>query len=518
MSSAEPPEVTTARPQRIGSNVVYSALGRAWSAILLFVTIPIVVRGLGTQAYGVFTLTTVILGYVAFLDFGLTASVVRSVSRHRSLGDQRSLENAVGTAFSLLIGLGVVGAAAIVLVSPVVADSVLHLPSTLRPDAIFAFQVAGLGFGVNMVLVVFAGVVQGMQRLDIFAIRSIVLSTLNSAAQIAAVLLGGGLRGVVLVTIAVSVVGFLIFLAASRRLLPDVSLRPRLNRAAVRELAGFGLFRFINQASGQVTTQFDPIVIGIFQPIAAVGYYSVPLALTQKFHVVQDSVATAYFPAAVELRSREDHEREKLLYLAALKVVLVAMVFLVVISVGYSGPIMTVWVGRSIASQAAAIFAVLAVGYGLSALIGVPAQASDATGHQRWTAAFAVASAILQLALAVVLVPRYGAIGAAIAVVINTVTQGTIFVLLVQYRFLKIGLLRTFLAALLRPLAAGAALAVVVLLTREHAQSTLTLVACVVGSGILYAALTLFVRVWSPQEIHVINQIARGMLAGRVAS
>jgi hypothetical protein len=53
-----PAENLTARPQRIGSNIIFSGLGRAWSAILLFVNIPIVVHGIGTAAYGVFTLTS----------------------------------------------------------------------------------------------------------------------------------------------------------------------------------------------------------------------------------------------------------------------------------------------------------------------------------------------------------------------------------------------------------------------------------------------------------------------------
>jgi O-antigen/teichoic acid export membrane protein len=417
----------------------------------------------------------------------------------------------VGTAFTLLIALGVIGSAAIVLLSPLIVDSLLHIPASLKPDARFALQIAGIGFGVNMVLVVFAGVVQGMQRLDVFAIRTVFLSTLTSAAQIGAVLLGGGLRVLVLATMAVSIMGFLIFLAASRRLLPNVSFRPRLDRAAVRELGGFGLFRFINQASGQVTTQFDPIVIGIFQPIAAVGYYSVPLQLTQRFHVVQDSVATAYFPAAVEIHSRSDIAREKALYLAAVKLVLVAMIFLTVVCVGYAEPIMRAWVGAAIADRAAPILAVLAVGYGLSALIGVPAQASDATGHQRWTAAFAVVSALLQLSVALLLVPRVGPIGAAIAVVVNAVTQGAVFVLLVQYRFLNIGLLKVFGGAILRPLLAGCGLAVLVILTRDFARSPLTLVASLLACGAMYAALTVVVRVWSTQEIRILNQMTGGV-------
>lgn len=514
MTSSEPqPPELTARPRRIGANIAFSGIGRAWSAVLLFVTVPIVVHAVGTSAYGVYALASVILGYVAFLDFGLTASVVRSVSRHRALGDMAALERTVGTAFALLIALGVVGAAAIVLVSPLIVHSVLHIPPQLIPDAIFALQVAGIGFGVNMVLVVFAGVVQGMQRLDVFAIRSVFLSTLTSASQIAAVLLGGGLRALVLATMAVSVLGFLIFLGASRRLLPGTSLRPRIDRAAFRELAGFGLFRFINQASGQVTTQFDPIVIGLFQPIAAVGLYSVPLQLTQRFHVVQDSVATAYFPAAVEIHSRDDHAREQTLYLAAVKLVLVAMVFLVLVCVGYARPIMSAWVGSAIAGRAAPLLAALAIGYGLSALIGVPAQASDATGHQRWTAGFAVASALLQLGCALLLVPRFGAIGAAYAVIINTVLQGTVFVLIVQYRFLHVGLRKLLGEAVVRPLVAGLGLLAIVLITRPFARGVLSLVACLIAAGVLYAVLTLAARVWRIEEIRLLNEMTGGVAA-----
>jgi O-antigen/teichoic acid export membrane protein len=321
----------------------------------------------------------------------------------------------------------------------------------------------------------------------------------------------------VIATIVVSVFGFLIFLAAAQRLLPGISLRPRLDRAAIRELWGFGLFRFINQASGQVTSQLDPIVIGIFQPIAAVAFYSVPLAVTQKFHVVEDSVASAYFPAAVELHTRHEVERAHRLYVAAFKVVLVAMGFLVVVCAGYAASLLTAWVGRGIADKASAIFAVLAIGYGLSALIGIPAQTADATGNQRWTAGFAVASAILQLTLALILVPRYGPLGAAVALLLNTVTQGVIFVWLVQHRFLRIPALTVFAKAALRPLLAILGLAIFVLLTRDHLESNLALLAALAGAGILYVALTLVMRVWTEGELRLARQMVGRVWAARAS-
>jgi O-antigen/teichoic acid export membrane protein len=492
---------------------MFSGGGRAWSAVLLFITIPVVVHGIGTAAYGIYTIVAVVLGYVAFLDFGLTGAVVRSVSRHRVAGDSVALERAVGTALTLLIGFGLLGAIAIVLLSPLIISSILHVPPGLRGDATFALQVAGLGFGGNMVLVVFAGVVQGLQRLDIFASRSVIISTLSSLAQIGAVTLGGGLRWLVIATIVVSIFGFAIFLVAARRLLPGTSFRPRLDRTAVRELWGFGMFRFVNQLSGQITTQIDPIVIGIFQPIAAVGLYAVPLAVTQKFHLAEDSVASAYFPAAVELHAQHDTERLHRLYVATFKVVLVGMAFLIVVCAGYAGAILTAWVGHSIAEQASWIFALLACGYGLSALIGIPAQTADATGNQRWTAGFAVASAVIQLTLALILVPRFGAIGAAEALLINTVTQGAVFVWLVQRRFLQISALTVFGGAVLRPLVASVGLAVFVLVTRQYIHSVGALLVALAAAGMLYLGLTFVLGVWSRAELALATQMARKVWA-----
>ncbi|HVH63907.1 MAG TPA: flippase [Candidatus Dormibacteraeota bacterium] len=502
---------------RIASNVLFTGAGRAWSALLLFVTIPIIVHRIGTSAYGIFALISVILGYVAFLDFGITAAVVRSVAKYHALADEQQLGKTIGTALTLLTALGAAGALVIAALAPWIAHSVLHIQPKLEPDAVFAFRMGAIGFGCNMLLVVFAAIVQGLQRFDVFSTRTIFLSTFTSVAQIGAVLLGTGLRGVVIATVAVSVLSFFIFLAASRRLLPHVSFRPRFERSAVRELAGFGLFRFVTQASGQLTFQFDPVIIGIFQPIAAVGYYSVPLSVTQKFHVVQDSVASAYFPASVELHSRGDIERLHRLYLTSLKLVLVAMAFLIVIFGVFAHPVLLAWVGSDVADHSSGIFTLLALGYGLSALIGIPAQASDSTGHQRWTATFAAASAVIQLTLALVLVPRYGAIGAAAALVINTVTQGSVFVWLVQRRFLRIGAGTVFTQAVMRPLASVLGLLAIALLTLEFVHGTRTLLLAVALSGAAYAGLTFFLRVWTRSELQLANQLRRSVLRRRSA-
>src|SRR2546421_11711306 len=119
----------------LGRNMAYSALSQVWSLALVIITVPIVVHALGTESYGLFVLATLLLGYTAFLDLGLTPSVVRSLAAHNLKGDAAALEALIGTALSLLLVLGVLGGAIIALLTPRLSQEWLHVPLRLQSDA-----------------------------------------------------------------------------------------------------------------------------------------------------------------------------------------------------------------------------------------------------------------------------------------------------------------------------------------------------------------------------------------------
>src|SRR5439155_1039831 len=295
----------------------------------------------------------------------------------------------------------------------------LRVPQRLQSDAAFVLYLSAVGFALNMCLTVFGAIPQGLQRLDLFAMRSLVLLTVTGVAQITIVMLGGGLRWLAGVTVAINVASLVIFVLVARRLLPGVSLLPRFNQWASRELLSFGALRFVNQLAGQVVFQLDRLIVAALVSIAAVTFYSVPLSIAQRFVIVQAIFATAFFPAASELHALADRARLRAAYLASMKLVLAMVVPMAILVATFSHPLLKAWLGNSFADASAGILAVLAVAYGLAQVMGVPTLAADATGHVRWSAGFAIVSAAINLSLTIILVPRLGAIGAADALLIN---------------------------------------------------------------------------------------------------
>ena len=508
----QPGVVGVTSGERVAHNVLYGALGQAWSLVVLFVTVPIVVHGLGESAYGIYVLVTVLLSYVAFLDLGLTPAVVRSIAIHHARRDDQRLTEIAGTAVALLLALGLVGGGLLALAAPFLVSSVLHLPANLEEAARLVLYITAIGFACNMVLTLFGAVPQGLQRLDLFTLRTMVLMTATAAVQIGAVLMGGGLVWVAGLTVAVNVASLLVFVVVAHQLLPRVSFRPQINRSALRELSGFGLMRFLNQGSGQIVFQLDRLIVAAFLPIRAVTLYSVPLSIAQKFTAVQMIFSGAFFPAASELHGIQAADRLRRLYLSSLKLSLVMVLPLTILTAALARPLLSSWIGPEFGSSSSQILVVLSLAYGLATIIGVPALASDATGHPHWTAGFALLSAAINLTLTLLLVPRLGPVGAAYALLVNAATQGMVFIYLVQRRFVGISLLEVLRRAVIRPLAAAVVLTLYAVVVAPYLRSLVTVIAAFIGGAILFAGMTLVTGVWDDAEIDLAKRAARRAL------
>jgi len=499
--------------RRVARNVLFNVVSQLWLTLLVIVSVPIVLHGIGAPAYGVFVLASLVLGYTALLDLGVTPAVIRSIAVHHSLGNLARLQAIISTALSLLMLLAVLVGGLLAVITPVAVDSILHVPPALKSDARFVLYVAAAGFACNMVLLLFVAVAQGLQRLDLFASRTLALGTATALAQIVTVKLGYGLRGLALVTITVNVISLVVFMLVARRLMPGIRFRPGFDRSAFKELLSFGAMKFINQAAVQVIFHLDRLIVAAFLPIAAVSYYAVPVSICQKFILVQQAVNQAFFPAAAELHALRDSERLKRLYVSAAKLGVTALLPFMILPSVLAWPLLAAWIGPGFANASAPILAVLAVAYGIVAVSSVAGFAADATGHPDWNAAFTVGSAILNLSLALVLVPRIGAIGAAYALLVNGIALLLTINFAVQRWLIKLSVGSALRQIVARPLTAGAGLLVFALVIAPHVRGALPVIAAVIAGFAIYGGLVLLAGVFDQQELAVARGLATGALS-----
>ena len=139
-----------------------------WAALLVntiisFVLSPVVVRGLGSTYYGVWSLLTQFTGYLWLFDFGVRESVIKYVAQHHAAGERQALESTIGTAVSVY---AMVSTCALVAVG-LLAAALPHL-FNIPPDAVSAAQLAtfftGASVAQSFLANVYVGVLMGLQR------------------------------------------------------------------------------------------------------------------------------------------------------------------------------------------------------------------------------------------------------------------------------------------------------------------------------------------------------------------
>jgi len=90
--------------------VIHVALG--------FVMTPVIIRYVGKDGYGIWTLVHSFAGYYGLLNLGVRSAVMRYVVRDAELGNTKGLNATVNTAFFLFLFTGT----SIILVSVMVAE------------------------------------------------------------------------------------------------------------------------------------------------------------------------------------------------------------------------------------------------------------------------------------------------------------------------------------------------------------------------------------------------------------
>lgn len=493
----------------VARNVGLNFISQFWFAALAIATTPYIVNNLGVDSYGLYVIVSVVMGYFSFLDLGLGAALVKYVSEYEAAGDERAVERIIRTGSGLFLVVGALGAGAIALLSSVLVAHVLTLDASEKDVAHVAFYLAALGFLVNMPAQTFSVVPTALQRFDVVVIRTIVFGTASIAGTIVALALGYGLLAVLVVNLVITVLTAVSFYLKSRTLLPGVSFVPRPSRPELRLLLGFGALRAVQRVSTRVVFQLDRLVVGAFAPIAAVAYYAVPLALSQRVTGLVGNVGSAVFPAASALAGQRDDRRVEELYLRSTKLAaLIALPFASMMFF-YAHEIMRYWLSAEFEAESSGVLMILAVANLLFAATTVPAVTLDATGRIRISTLFGLAAAAVNLVLVFTLVPTVGFQGAAWAVLGNAAIMVPMLLYYVHSRILDTGLRELFERSLARPLLAAVALWPAMIWARGHTSSLAHVAALCVLTFVAYVGLTLILGVYDDRDRALFRSFVR---------
>ena len=367
-------------------------------------------RRLGAEALGLYALGMSIVGFLGLFNaVGLPTAAARFVAEYSARGEFARLGGFLRTGLALL-SVGNVSLGALVLVAgPWVAVHFYHAPG-LRPY-FWAFALIML-LGA---FTTFLGQVMAGYR-DV-ARRTIITHFIGTPANIALgvllIALGLGLRGYMIAQVTSALLVLALLAISVWKMTPPPARAMSAWVPVEKKVVAFSAAAFGIAGVDFALSQTDKIVLGHYLAPKQVGIYAVAMALVGFVPIALQSVNQIFSPIIAELHALGNRILLQKLYVILTKWIVISTIPLA-LSIGvFARPLMEVF-GAGFQSGAA-VLAIGAIGQLINCGVGSVGFLLLMSGHQIEMIKIQAVNAALMIGLSLLLVPRFGMTGAALA-------------------------------------------------------------------------------------------------------
>ncbi len=380
-----------------------------------FITTFILGRYLGAEELGLYRMTSTVFGIsLLFAEIGLPAAMIKFVAELKNDKDKLNQITSSGIITSLIGGLGFV---ALFYFSSNALAELFNMPRLSE-----LLKIISLVFPFALLNGTLLGLLNGLREMKTHAIGMIIQSIIMVVITVTLIYSGFGVEGAV-IGIILSKIGSCIYLIWMCKQYINITFDKYVQ--STKKLLLFGVQLFGVNAINIINYHADTTMIGYFLTAGSVGYYGVAAIFSQFFWIIPQAVQRITYPATSEFLSKNNHKALQNMIDKSIKYTSCTLL-LFGLGVGFfAKEIITVTFGEDFVVSVLPL-QILAVGtviYGINSAIG-----GCLSGAGRPDIAFKVVciSAITNILLNSVLIPRYGIAGAAVATAISLIVSAFI--------------------------------------------------------------------------------------------
>ncbi len=418
-------------------NTVYNFFSSIWLLVLHFFTTPYIVRFLGVDAYGIYAIVFVVIGYFGFLELGFGKATIKFISAYYAKKDYEMIEQTISSGILVYLTMGIFGFILIALLTDILVTHIFNISEDLIPTAKFVFYVSAVSFMVNMLCSFFSSIPRALQRFDITNKVGIIVGTIQTGVSVLILYLGFYLKELMLFNLGVSVLTLIIYLIISKKLLPRIKFKIAFYRSVFKEIFKFSGFVALDKVLVVLSVRINSFIIGIFQPISAVTYYVIPETISSKISFIPNSISQTSFPSFSELNTvSKDLTRE--LFLRSTKYIVILTIPFLIFFMGFSEKFLFYWIGEDISLKSTLIMQILGAAYILSFWAYTSIDGARGLHRPDIPAKIQGILGFTNIVLSIILIPFFGIFGAALAMALPRVFIIPLFIYRVGCKLFEI--------------------------------------------------------------------------------
>ncbi len=402
----------------LAKNTLISLIGQGAPMIVALFAIPILVKQMGLDQFGLLSLFWVVLGYFSLFDLGLGRVIIKLVSE--KLGQNRISEipGIVWTTLLLTLLVSFFGSLVIYLATPYLVHNIFKIPDSLDAISVHCFYLLAIGLPVVTMTAGIRGILEALQRFDITNVLQLFLGVFNFIGPLLVLPFTNNVFWVIFVLLVGRFVTCLLTLIACLYVMPELAIGATISRELMGRIIKFGTWLTVSNVVSPIMVYLDRFVVGAMVSVGAVAYYSTSYELVTRLWILPGAMVTVLFPA-LSTCFHSDRQRLVMLYGRGIKFMLLTLFPIVLLIVAFAPQGINLWLGPDFAQNSGMIMQILAMGVLYNSLARVPFSLIQSGERPDVTAFIHIFELPIYLVGLWYLTREYGVTGAAVAWVLR---------------------------------------------------------------------------------------------------
>ncbi len=404
----------SSRYRRIIQAVCSGTAARLLTSGLTLVSLPLAVRYLGAERYGVWATIATTAVWINLLDLGIANTLTNSISRAYALADQTAAARYFTNALVLTGGIAAAVGLVLAFVFPRIDwAGLFRVSASVSPTEVERTAMAAVGLMLLSLPCGLAGkLLAGYQELH----RNNYAACVGAVASVCGLALGIALKVSMPVLLVMSAGCLTVASLATLVLVVGWQkpwLRPRLalvDRSSIRELLDSGWSFFLIQVAAVVVFSSDNLIVSHYLGASEVTPYSVTWRVVGLAALLQSLIFPALWPAYAEAYAKRDYGWIRRTFLMTMKGTVALNVFCVAVLMLVGRSLIRIWAGSS-AVPGMHLLLAMGVWAIVNGFMSVESCLLAALNRIREQAVLSILAAALNIALSLALVRHIGALG-----------------------------------------------------------------------------------------------------------
>ncbi len=483
-------------------NILANYLSQLYVTAVGIVIVPLYIRYMGAEAYGLVGFFAMLQTWFNLLDMGLTPTMARESARYQggaiSLLDYRRLARALEGIF---VAIALLGGVLLFFLAQPIAGQWLNVSQLPQSDIVQALELMAIIIALRWMCGLYRGVITGAERLVWLSGFSSLIATCRFVLVLPVLMfVSASPQAFFGFQLGVAILEFAGLAWMAYSLLPAIPAGQRIHWqwAPLRPVLKFSLSIAFTSSVWVLVTQTDKLVLSKILPLADYGYFIVAVLVASGIMIVSGPISNALMPRMTRLQAEGQHDALIAVYRQATQLVTITAIPAALMLIFFAPQLLWAWTGDVILVQRAApVLSLYAIGYAFLSVGAFPYYLQYAKGNLRLHLIGNVLFLLLLIPSIIWAASHYGMTGAGWAWLVSNVMYFSLWTPLVHRKFspgVHAGwLLTDILRPVVLPMAAAALAAHY--MNWSHGRILLALEMVVTGGGLLLLAYPLAGRI-----------------------